>query len=80
MSLTRVVVEKKLIKSNGVEFMEDQTVEKINKVDKTTREKDNNITSGSLMRFLFTVWIMLRLMLKMINNIVMLIINMLEME
>ncbi|RDY10892.1 hypothetical protein CR513_04511, partial [Mucuna pruriens] len=35
------LVEKKLVKSRDVQFMEDQTIEDIDKVKKTTLEKDN---------------------------------------
>ena len=36
-------IEKKLIRSRDVEFMEDQTIEDINKVEKTTPEKGNKL-------------------------------------
>ena len=37
-------IEKKLVRSHDVHFMEDQTIEEIEKVEKTTPEKDNNLT------------------------------------
>ncbi|RDX98381.1 hypothetical protein CR513_18707, partial [Mucuna pruriens] len=37
-------VEKKLVKSCDVQFMEDQTIEDIDKVKKTTLEKDNSLS------------------------------------
>nr|KYP52472.1 Retrovirus-related Pol polyprotein from transposon TNT 1-94 [Cajanus cajan] len=42
-------IEKKLVRSCDVQFMEDQTIEDINKVEKTTPKKDNNLTDGNLM-------------------------------
>ncbi|RDY02489.1 hypothetical protein CR513_14047, partial [Mucuna pruriens] len=36
-------VEKKLVKSHDVQFMEDQTIEDIDKIKKTTPEKDNSL-------------------------------------
>jgi len=36
-------VEKKLVRSRDVQFMENQTIEDINKVEKTTPEKDHNL-------------------------------------
>ncbi|RDX85278.1 hypothetical protein CR513_33552, partial [Mucuna pruriens] len=38
------LVEKKLVKSHNVQFMEDQTIEDIDKVKKTTHEKDNSLS------------------------------------
>ncbi|RDX77962.1 hypothetical protein CR513_41835, partial [Mucuna pruriens] len=35
-------IEKKLVRSYDVQFMKDQTIEEINKVKKSTLEKDNN--------------------------------------
>ena len=43
-------VEKKLVRSRDVQFMEDQTIEDIDKVEKTTPEKDSNLTDGNPMR------------------------------
>jgi len=43
-------IKKKLVRSRDVHFMEDQTIEDIDKVEKTTPEKDNNLTDGNLMR------------------------------
>jgi len=43
-------VEKKLVRSRDVQFMEDQTIEDIDKVKKTTPEKDSNLTDGNPMR------------------------------
>ncbi|RDX66527.1 hypothetical protein CR513_54694, partial [Mucuna pruriens] len=37
-------VEKKLVRSRDVQFMEDQTIEDIDKVKKSTLEKDNNLS------------------------------------
>ncbi|RDY14590.1 hypothetical protein CR513_00328, partial [Mucuna pruriens] len=38
------LVEKKLVKSCDVQFMEDQTIEDIDKVKKSTLEKDNSLS------------------------------------
>ncbi|RDX75687.1 hypothetical protein CR513_44402, partial [Mucuna pruriens] len=38
------LVEKKLVKSHDMQFMEDQTIEDIDKVKKFTPEKDNNLS------------------------------------
>nr|KYP54197.1 Retrovirus-related Pol polyprotein from transposon TNT 1-94 [Cajanus cajan] len=43
-------VEKKLVRSRDVQFMEDQTIEDIDKVEKTTPEKDRNLTDIDPMR------------------------------
>ena len=37
-------VEKKLVRSRDVEFMEDQTIEDIDKMEKTTSEKDSKLS------------------------------------
>ncbi|RDX64725.1 hypothetical protein CR513_56683, partial [Mucuna pruriens] len=42
--------EKKLVKSCDVQFMEDQTIEDIDKVKKTTHEKDNSLFEIDLVR------------------------------
>ncbi|RDY10247.1 hypothetical protein CR513_05264, partial [Mucuna pruriens] len=42
------LVEKKLVKSRDVQFMEDQTIEDIDKVKKTTLEKDNSLSKIDL--------------------------------
>jgi len=41
-------IEKKLVRSHDVQFMEDQTIEYIDKVKKTTPEKDSNLTHGPM--------------------------------
>ncbi|RDY02755.1 hypothetical protein CR513_13743, partial [Mucuna pruriens] len=41
-------VEKKLVKSRDVQFVEDQTIKNINKVKKTTSEKDNSLSKIDL--------------------------------
>ncbi|RDX67889.1 hypothetical protein CR513_53184, partial [Mucuna pruriens] len=38
------LIEKKLVKSRDVQYMENQTIEDINKVKKTTSEKDNSFS------------------------------------
>ncbi|RDY13059.1 hypothetical protein CR513_02068, partial [Mucuna pruriens] len=43
-------VEKKLIRSRDVQFMEDQTIEDIDKVKKYTLEKDNSLSEIDLVR------------------------------
>jgi len=43
-------VEKKLVRSRDAQFMEDHTIEDIDKVEKTTPEKDSNLTDGNPMR------------------------------
>jgi len=43
-------IEKKLVRNRDVQFMEDQTIEDIYKVEKTTPEKDSNLTDGNPMR------------------------------
>ena len=43
-------VEKKLVRSCDVQFMKDQTIEDINKVERTTPGKDSNVTDGNPMR------------------------------
>jgi len=43
-------VEKKLVRSRDVQFMEHHTIEDIDKVDKTTPEKDSNLTDGNPIR------------------------------
>jgi len=40
----------KLVRSRDVQFMEDQTIEDIDKVEKTTPKKDSNLTGGNPMR------------------------------
>ncbi|RDX79232.1 hypothetical protein CR513_40372, partial [Mucuna pruriens] len=45
-------VEKKFVRSRDVQFMEDQTVEDINKVKKTTLEKDNSLSEIDLVQML----------------------------
>jgi len=45
------LVEKKLVRSRDIQFMEDHTIEDIDKVEKTTPEKDSNLTYGNPMRF-----------------------------
>jgi len=60
--------------------MEDQTIKDIDKVEKTTPEQHNNLTDDNLMRLPLTIWIMLKLKLKMMSNIVMLTINSLDVE
>ncbi|RDY06218.1 hypothetical protein CR513_09841, partial [Mucuna pruriens] len=43
-------VEKKLARSRDVQFMEDQTIEDIDKVKKSTLEKDNSLSEIDLVR------------------------------
>ncbi|RDX95283.1 hypothetical protein CR513_22221, partial [Mucuna pruriens] len=43
-------VEKELVKSHDVQFMEDQTIENINKIKKFTLEKDNSLFEIDLVR------------------------------
>ena len=43
-------IKNKLVRSRDVQLMQDQTVENINKVEKTTPEKDSNLTDGNPMR------------------------------
>ncbi|RDY10772.1 hypothetical protein CR513_04649, partial [Mucuna pruriens] len=45
-------VEKKLVRSCDVQFMEDQTIEDINKVKKTTPKKDNSLFAIDLVQML----------------------------
>jgi len=44
------LVENNLVRSCDVQFMEDQTIEDIDKVEKTTAEKDSNLTDGNPMK------------------------------
>ena len=43
-------VEKQFVRSCDVQFKEDQTIEDINKAEKTTSKKDSNLTDGNQMR------------------------------
>ncbi|RDY06571.1 hypothetical protein CR513_09416, partial [Mucuna pruriens] len=43
-------IEKKLVRSRDVQFMEDQTIEDIDKVKKSTPEKDNSLSKIDLVR------------------------------
>jgi len=45
-------VDKKLVRSRDIHFMEDQTIDNIEKVEKTTPKNDSNLTDGNLMRLL----------------------------
>ena len=45
-------IEKKLVRSRDIQFMEDHTIEDIDKVEKTTSKKDSNLTDGNPMRLL----------------------------
>ncbi|RDY07420.1 hypothetical protein CR513_08470, partial [Mucuna pruriens] len=45
-------IEKKLVRSHDVQFIEDQTIEDIDKVKKTTPEKDNCLSEIDLVRML----------------------------
>nr|KYP50220.1 Retrovirus-related Pol polyprotein from transposon TNT 1-94 [Cajanus cajan] len=72
-------VEKKLVRSHDVQFMEDQTIEDINKVEKTTPVKDNNLTDGNPMWLPFDNLDNIETDAQKMRNMVMLMINRLEM-
>ncbi|RDX62209.1 hypothetical protein CR513_59483, partial [Mucuna pruriens] len=70
-------VEKKLVRSQDVQFMEDQTIEDIDEVKKTTQ----TIVCLKLIQFgsLYMIWTLLIIMFRMVSNIIMLVISNLKM-
>ena len=71
--------ERKSIRSCDVKFMEDQTIEDIDKIEKTTSKIDNKLSNVDPVECLYVIWILLRIMFRMMSNMMMLMINNLEM-